>query len=170
MRGTGRLMGRKLALNDDGWEELCAALSESMTVTGACDLVGIGTSTFYEYVKRGMAGEQPFSGWVLKLRRDWAKGTQQLLQLAKQQAADDPGQVRYLLGIRNPEAYGKDARRAHFIQEALDAGATREEQVNMMANHPDVRAAVLASLTAEECAVIKPPKKAKALPRGKAKR
>lgn len=150
-------MPAKLTLTKKAEDEIEAALSDGMTISECCDLVGIGRSTFYSWVRRGTAGEKPFAAFVLRLRRSRAEGTRTLLGLARLQAMEDPGQVRYLLGIRNPRAYGREPEPTDLVQEALDE-PDRDDQVAMMANHPDVRTAVLASITDDERAALDAPR------------
>lgn len=142
-------MPRKLIFTDKMRELLVAAFELGMPVTRACDYAGVSTTTFYDYVQRGAMQEEPFASLVKELRKAKADGNHKLLTIAHVQAIEEPAQVRFLLATSDPEHFGKDARSQDFVQEAL-ASASKEEQVQLMATHPEVRAAVLASTTAEE--------------------
>lgn len=148
-------MANKLALTDEARKVLVAALADAMPITTACDLAGIGRTTFYGYIQRGTQGEEPYATLVRDLRKARAGGIQTLLGRAHTQSLEDPSQVRYLLGVYDSRSFGREPETQDFVQEALGS-LDHEGQVELMAGMPEVRAAVLASITDEERAGMAP--------------
>lgn len=55
------MAGRRTKLTDPVQKQIVKLLKAGVTVTDACAHVGISTSTFYDWLGRGEAGEAPFA-------------------------------------------------------------------------------------------------------------
>ncbi|HEX5570908.1 MAG TPA: hypothetical protein VFX31_05955 [Ktedonobacterales bacterium] len=60
----GMGMGRRTALTPELQAEICDVLGCGVDVETACRRVGIDKTTYYNWLKRGRAGEQPFAEFL----------------------------------------------------------------------------------------------------------
>lgn len=137
-------MAAKLTLTKDARAKLVDALRTPITVTEACALAGVPRSTFYDWMSRGAMGEEPFAALAAEVQRAQAESSKELLDIARAQASEDPGQLRWLMGLRNPRAYGKEPERVDVMEESF-CGVGADRQLELVASNPKVIAAVLAA-------------------------
>jgi hypothetical protein len=62
-------LGRPTKFTAELGQELCAYLREGQSIECSAGLARIATSTVYEWVRRGRAGEEPFAGFVVEYDR-----------------------------------------------------------------------------------------------------
>ena len=141
-------MGRKLTLTATKQSTLEDCFRRGLPIATACRIAGVARRSFYEWMQRGDQDEQPFRDFSEAINKAQADGELELMDLVRTHAAEDPSSARYLLSIRNREAYGKDGSGPNITAESY-AEATTAEVIKLMATNPDIRAAVLASVEKE---------------------
>jgi hypothetical protein len=61
--------GRKTLLNTNLQKRICGYLSDCCTIRTACEATGISETSFFEWIRRGEAGEQPFAQFAQAVTR-----------------------------------------------------------------------------------------------------
>jgi hypothetical protein len=87
----------------------CDALAKSHTIKNACVVAGISESTFYEWLARGLVGEQPYAEFAELVQSARARG---LVTLVESIITDKDWRAKawYLERIW-PDAFGPVAHR-----------------------------------------------------------
>ena len=67
-KGKNRTRGRKTRCTAQLQAQFCEALAKYHTIKDACAVAGIGESTFYLWLLKGMSGEQPYLQFVEMLQ------------------------------------------------------------------------------------------------------
>jgi hypothetical protein len=57
-------LSRHTSWTEELQERICRSLQAGIDVQVACSIEGIGRSTYYEWQKRGRAGEEPYAGFL----------------------------------------------------------------------------------------------------------
>jgi hypothetical protein len=109
-------MGCVTKLTDD----LALRLAEALTrlpIALACDLVGLGRSTFYDWVSRGSAGEAPYAEFVHLVMSSRAQYVQEQLvaidHAAREGSKGDWRAAAWYLERCYPDHFGAKARVEH---------------------------------------------------------
>lgn len=142
-------MARKLVITATARTLLEACVKRGLPITQACRLAGVGRRTYYDWMRRGDAGEKPFAEFAAAMLEAQAEGRDDLLKLVHVHAKSDPATARYLLACSDPAAFGSEGKQADLLEEA-EGDATEEEIIQLMAGNADVRAAVLALVAKEK--------------------
>ncbi len=61
--------GRRILLNAKLQKQICGYLSDCCTIRTACEATGISETSFFEWHRRGEAGEQPFAQFAQAVTR-----------------------------------------------------------------------------------------------------
>ena len=73
-------VGRKTLCTPQLRKQFCDALAKSHTIKNACVVAGIGESTFYQWLARGMTGEEPYVKFVELVKVARARGLVALVE------------------------------------------------------------------------------------------
>lgn len=141
-------MSRPLTLTDDARAILVAGVRDGLPMHACCRLARIGKRTHYNWMRRGDMGEEPFKAYADEIRKAQAERKQDLVQLVRSHAVEDPQTARYLLACSEPAMYGKEGKEPDAMEEAYE-NATEEEVVDMFANDPRVQAKVAELMAAK---------------------
>jgi len=124
-------MGRPTKLTPELTQLLSFALGEGATVEHACEYAGINPDTYYEWMKRGAAGEEGFSEFSETVTRARGRGiVTDLGTISKAVLAGDWKAAAWRLEHRYPAEYGKkvklqgDAETPIVIEHRYGAGET----------------------------------------------
>lgn len=99
-------MARRTVLTDTLAYEVAANLEEGCSIADACALAGIAESTYHDWVRRGDAGEAPFSEFSELTRAARAKGRREHIQAIKKAASDDWRAAAFFLERSDPANWG----------------------------------------------------------------
>jgi hypothetical protein len=101
-------MARPTKLTPELPQLLAFALSEGATIEHACDYAGIDPQTYYNWVKRGEAGEEGFFEFFETVTRARGRGiVTDLATISKAVMAGDWKAAAWRLEHRYPAEYGK---------------------------------------------------------------
>ena len=76
----GKRVGRRTLCTPDLQKVFCDALAKSHTIKNACVVAGISESTFYEWLARGIVGEQPYCKFAELVQYARARGLVTLVE------------------------------------------------------------------------------------------
>jgi hypothetical protein len=81
MEGTSTLkVGRKTRCTPQLQKQFCDALAKCHFIKNACVVAGISESTFYQWLARGMTGEEPYAKFVELVQHARARGRVALVE------------------------------------------------------------------------------------------
>jgi hypothetical protein len=105
---TGRPPGTVHTLTPTVQDGICAALRISVPAKYAAEAEGISERTFYEWLRKGAKGIQPYRDFSLAVTRATGEA---VCNLVARSLAGGPGawQARRLLERRYPQYYGRRA-------------------------------------------------------------
>jgi hypothetical protein len=119
-------MARPTSLDPETVERFCAAIGRGNTIPSACALSGISERTYYNWVARGDAGEEPFMQFLQALKTARAEFEQKQLQLIQSASYDDAKHwtaAAWLLERTNPKRWSLRVRQA--VEEELESALDR---------------------------------------------
>ena len=100
-------MGRLTKLTSPVQTTLVAALSEGASIPHACEYAGIQPQTYYNWMRRGAAGEGEFADFALSMTRARGQGVlTDLLAISDAVRAHDGRAAAWRLQHRYPQDYG----------------------------------------------------------------
>jgi hypothetical protein len=73
-------VGRKTRCTPQLQREVCDALAKSHTIKNACVVAGISESAFYQWLAKGMTGEEPYTKFVELVQHARARGRVALVE------------------------------------------------------------------------------------------
>lgn len=104
-------MPRPTKLTPEVQTTLAFALAEGATIEHACDYAGINADTFYDWMKRGEAGDPGFSEFSETITRARGRGiVTDLGTISKAVLAGDWKAAAWRLAHRYPAEYGQKVR------------------------------------------------------------
>src|SRR5262245_20188727 len=103
--------GRKSKLNAQSSERILAVLRAGGYDETACAAAGVSKQQFYEWLRRGRAGEGPFDAFLVEVLRAQADGEARNVMLVAQQAQNSWQAAAWLLERRHPERWGRPSQR-----------------------------------------------------------
>jgi transposase len=122
-------MGRPSKLTEDRQETICEALRKGVSIEGACQLAGIGESTFYSWRSRGeeekervreghhncqvRKEEQPYVDFLEETTRAIGESEEYLVEKIYEAAPETPNAALRLLERRFPERWSKKQKVEH---------------------------------------------------------
>ena len=73
-------VGRKTRCTSEIQKQFCDALAKSHTIKNACVVAGISESAFYQWLAKGMSGEEPYAKFVELVQSARARGRVALVE------------------------------------------------------------------------------------------
>lgn len=111
-RNLGRRTGRKLKLTDEVANRVLDAIALGATHKTACRAAGIGTSTFYSWLQKGLQGESgPFLEFRDAVHMVEAKRECEALACIYEAEKADWRAAAWFLSRRHPERWGRGRTR-----------------------------------------------------------
>lgn len=99
-------IGRPAAYNDIVAHKILKALEAGLPRNTAAKLAGISPTTLYNYLRRGRAGEEPYTQFVAKARVAEASAEAELVAFIREAAKNRQWQAAaWILERRMPEKY-----------------------------------------------------------------
>lgn len=108
------MAGRPTKLNPEVQENICKTLQAGVDVETACRREGIGARTYYDWLRRGRDGEEPYASFVMATDKAMAEVeaaiTYQIIKASKQhwQAGAWWVKFRHTRGAQRIELTGAD--------------------------------------------------------------
>jgi Helix-turn-helix domain len=99
-------MGRPIELTDELAIEIAKYLIEGNSIADAAALAGIGERTYHDWIKRGEAGEEPFSQFSQLCRAARADGRRRLVRTLRVAAKKDWHAALAFLARSDPANWG----------------------------------------------------------------
>ena len=90
-------------------------------VKTACELAGIGRSTFYDWKKRGKAGEKPYADFFERISTAEAKAEARLSTHVEKAAASEWRAAAWKLERRFPERYAEHKVNRVMLQAEVES-------------------------------------------------
>ena len=100
-------MGRPTKLTPELQEELLKALKGGTYVEDACAYVGIGVSTFYDWMRLGSLNEAPYSEFSEAVEKARASAVVRNVALLQKAAEDSWQAAAWWLERTRPDHYGR---------------------------------------------------------------
>jgi transposase len=73
-------VGRKTRCTSQLQKQFCDALAKAHTIKNACVVAGISESAFYQWLAKGMSGEEPYAKFVELVQYARARGLATLVE------------------------------------------------------------------------------------------
>src|SRR5262249_32649714 len=73
-------LGRRALCTPEKTKKLCKLISAAGTIRTACEAAGVSESAFNDWIRRGDAGEKPFSQFAAAITRARGKGKARLVR------------------------------------------------------------------------------------------
>jgi hypothetical protein len=96
---------RRVVYNRVLHERLCAMVAVGVPIATACQAESINRSTYYEWRKRGQAGEQPFATFWADMQASLARAEASVVQRVTSASLDDWRAGAWYLERRFPQRY-----------------------------------------------------------------
>ena len=124
--------GRKTKLTPELIKRICDCVSKGNYISTACKTVGIGESTYYDWLKRAEEGDTGIFGEFAKAAKQAeAQAEAELLATVREAATTDKNWLAAmtLLERRHPERWGRKDRSLIQIEEHKQVTITTVEVV-----------------------------------------
>jgi len=138
----------RLTLTDDVRSTMVLLAGKGMPIRHMCWYCGIGERTYFDWMRKGDQGQEPYAAFVADIRKAQGQRGETLLDAAHAMAEEDPSMVRYLLSRMAPKQLGDDGAEQDHI-EAGYAESTEDEVIEMFASDPKIQERVLEVLRAK---------------------
>lgn len=142
-------------------KEICDKLAAGGYAENAAITSGISEKTYYNWINRAEAGEEPYVQFLQSIQEATAKAELVMVAKINQAGTDDPKCLQWLLSRRHPDKWA-DKSRQQVELTGKDGGAVKVDStlrgslsdVEAILNDPDATAAA-ATLTAKltNCAI-----------------
>jgi transposase len=103
--------GRKTLLNTSLQAHVCKLLREGCNVKTACNISGIGETTYHEWKNRGRSGEQPYASFFSETSRARDTFKASLLKIIVKAADKEARHAEWLLERYWPNEFGRSEPR-----------------------------------------------------------
>jgi hypothetical protein len=113
--GTKKRPGRRTLCTPEKTKELCKLISHACTIRTACEASNVSESAFNHWIRRGEAGEKPFSQFAAAITR--ARGKAKVRLVRSIANADDWRAKLELLARVYPSEYARTEPRVIVIQQ-----------------------------------------------------
>lgn len=118
-------MPRKRKLNPAIQLEICKSIAAGIDVESACVREGVSKSTYYDWLKRGEAGESPFDEFLEAIDQAMAEVTRRVTYHVVKAAESDWKAGAWWLERRRGSVYGPPKQRLE--QSGPDGGPIKTE-------------------------------------------
>lgn len=118
-------LGPKLKLTTDLQDKILLCLRGGNYVETACAVAGIHKDTFYEWMKLGKGGMEPYASFRTSVTQALAKGEVRDLALIGQAARTQWQAAAWRLERRFPERWGRSERVMALLEEELHRAVER---------------------------------------------
>lgn len=110
---------------------MVALLTHGSTLAIACAHVGISTSTYYQWLARGQAGEEPYGSFARECTRAAAAHALEGERLWESMAIakQDWKGIQALLRVRHPGIYGEHALAKRAEQQLLESNNSESDKL-----------------------------------------
>ena len=103
--------GRKTRLGRALTKRICGLLAKGSTIKSACILCNIGERTYFDWQKRGKAGEQPYETFFFAVTRAREQHRATLIAIVLEAAHKDARHAEWLLERQFPHEFAPYDRR-----------------------------------------------------------
>lgn len=86
------------------------AFKQGMSITQACTLAGVDRQTYYNWTKRGEAGEEPYSSFSTAIKGATAYLESSMLEIIHAHAVDKWQAAAWVLERRLPEEWSRTSK------------------------------------------------------------
>ena len=105
-----RKLGRRGILDAKLTKTICGLLSQGNSIKTTMELLGLGESTFHDWVQRGEQGEKNYVEFVRRTTCARGKAKQRLVKTIVRQAPDDWKAAAWLLSHCWPQEFSELVR------------------------------------------------------------
>lgn len=111
--GEKRGPGRPTLCTPECTAEVCKWLASGCYVETATALAGISVGTYYDWKKRGEAGEAPFSEFLDSIQRAENQAEARAVALIQKQGEEDPKALQWWLSHRHADRWADRSKVDH---------------------------------------------------------
>jgi len=111
MKKDRKLRGRGTLLNAALQERICGLLRGGCNIKTACNICGIGETTYHEWKNRGRSGEEPYASFFSETSRARDTFKASLLKIIVKAADKDARHAEWLLERGWPNEFGRSEPR-----------------------------------------------------------
>lgn len=105
------MAGRPTKLTPELQAKICEYLATGCYVCTACDLCGIGERTYYDWMARAEAGEEPYSQFAQAIKDAEARAEARAVALVQKAMVDDWKAAMTWMERKFPDRWSRNERR-----------------------------------------------------------
>ena len=111
MKKDRKLRGRETLLNTAMQKRICGLLRDGCNIKTACNISGIGETTYHEWKNRGRSGEEPYASFFSETSRARDTFKADLLNIVVKAADKEARHAEWLLERYWPNEFGRSEPR-----------------------------------------------------------
>lgn len=104
------MAGAPTKLTPEVQAEIVRNLASGCYIETACAVAGIGKTSYYDWLKRGEAGEEPYAGFLNAVRKAEHKAELRANAIIQAEGEKDPKHLEWWLERKFPDRWARNDR------------------------------------------------------------